>query len=324
VSSKHLLDPEIREAVESFPGFALDPQSYLQVRADYRKMVEAYAPPDRLDKSGVRVAEKVIPGSAGHPDLRVIVITPLDVAERAPAVLEIHGGGFVIGSADFGIAKCIDLARKLQSVVVSVDYRLAPETKFPGPQEDCYAALKWLHNEAAELGVDRSRIAVLGESAGGGLAASVALLARDRKEVAIRHLHLIFPMLDDRTCAAGNDCIFFGEFVWTRPDNDFAWSAMLDLPPGSADVSPYAAPARMEDLSALPPTFISCGALDLLLEENLEFGRKLIRAGVPVELHIYPGAPHGYAMGVAGHLLEVTNRDSVAALHRALACDPGM
>lgn len=317
MSSRHLIDPEIRAAVESFPGFGLADETYLDVRANYHAMVEAYG--IGSGPEGVSVVEHIVPGSTGHPDVRVLMITPEGVSAPLPCLLEIHGGGHVIGSADLGIAKCADLARTLKAVIVSVDYRLAPETKFPGSIEDCYAALAWIHERASQFGIDPGRVAVMGESAGGTLAAGLALLARDRGRFPICHLHLIFPMLDDRICVSEDIHPFAGEFVWTRADNLFGWTAMLDVPPGSPDVSPYAAPARATDLAGLPPTFISCGALDLYLEEDMDFARRLIRAGVPVELHVYPGAPHGYALGTPSRLLDAALQNDRRALARALA-----
>lgn len=202
-------------------------------------------------------------------------------------------------------------------VIVSVDYRLAPETPHPGPIEDCYAALKWLHDEAGSLGVDAARIAVAGESAGGGLAAALALLARDRGEVRLIHQHLIYPMIDDRTCTA-EPHPYAGEFVFTPNSNRFGWSALLGCAPGAEGVSPYAAAARAEDLTGLPSTYIAVGALDLFIEENLEYARRLIRAGAPTELHIYPGAYHGFDAVSEGALAKAARNHSLTALRRAL------
>ncbi len=208
----------------------------------------------------------------------------------------------------------------MNCAVFSVDYRLAPETPYPGPVEDCYAALKWLHGNAAMLQVDSDRIGVKGESAGGGLAAALALLARDRGEVTLRHQHLIYPMIDDRTSADGAEVHpFVGEYVWTPELNRFGWTSLLGTSPGGPAVSPYAAAARAENLTGLPPAFISVGALDLFLEEDLEYARRLARAGVPVELHVYPGAFHAFDMAPQSARVAVdAARDSREALRRAL------
>jgi triacylglycerol lipase len=189
--------------------------------------------------------------------------------------------------------------------------------------EDCYAALEWFAREAETLGVDPARIAVTGESAGGGIAAALVLLARERGGIPIAFQHLVFPMLDDRTVTHADPSTFLGEFVWTRESNRFGWTALLGGQPGGADVSPFAAPARAEDMSGLPPTFMICGALDLFLEEDLEYARRLARAGTPIELHVYPGAPHGFMLIRDAAISQAFARDSMAALARALKAPRG-
>jgi triacylglycerol lipase len=158
----------------------------------------------------------------------------------------------------------------------------------------------------------------MGESAGGGLAAGLALLARDRGEHQLAFQHLIYPMIDDRTCTADDPHPFAGEFVWTPSANRFGWTSLLGHEPGRAGVSPYAAAARAEDLSRLPPTYIATGALDLFVEENFEYARRLIRAGVPTELHVYPGAFHGFQWAAQSEVAMAAARDTRAALVRAL------
>src|SRR5262249_10178152 len=160
-------------------------------------------------------------------------------------------------------------------------YRLAPETAFPGAVEDCYAALRWLHAQAAALGVDESRIAIGGESAGGGVTAGLALLARDRGEVPRGFPLPLYPMLDRRTGTTAEPSPMVGEFGWNRGSNHFGWAALLGGDPGGAGTSPYAAAARAAELAGLPPAYIAVGTLDLFLEENIEYARRLMRAGVP-------------------------------------------
>jgi triacylglycerol lipase len=232
--------------------------------------------------------------------------------------LHIHGGGYVFGAPNMLDAAHRDLVHDLGCAVFSVDYRLAPETVFPGAVEDCYAALRWITEHAAELRIDPKRIGVMGESAGGGLAAGFALLVRDRNEFSLAFQHLIFPMLDDRTCVAADPHPFTGEFIWTPENNLFGWTSLLGTAPGSAGISPYAAAARAENLAGLPASFIAVGALDLFLEENLEYARRLMRAGVPVELHVYPGAFHGFQIAVDARVSVAAERDRRAALRRAL------
>jgi triacylglycerol lipase len=184
--------------------------------------------------------------------------------------------------------------------------------------EDCYAALAWVYANAEALGADTARIGVMGESAGGGLAAALALLARDRGDYPLAFQHLMYPMIDDRTCVDPDPHPFVGEYIWTAHNNAFGWRALLGVEPGSEGVSPYAAAARAEDLSRLPPTFISTGALDLFLEENLEYARRLMRAGVPTELHVYPGGYHGFDIAPDAEVSKNARRNRMAALAKAL------
>jgi acetyl esterase/lipase len=203
-------------------------------------------------------------------------------------------------------------------VVASVEYRLAPEHPFPAPVEDCYAALKWLAAHSSELGVNKSRIAIGGASAGGGLAAGLALLTRDRAEVEVAFQLLIYPMIDDRNITSASETIP-DTFVWTRENNLMGWRAYLGREPGGADVSPYAAAARATDLRGLPPAYIPVGDLDLFLDENITYAQRLLAAGVPTELHVYPGAFHGFNGFVPGAAVSRRfNADRDHALKRML------
>jgi acetyl esterase/lipase len=313
-SSKHLVHPELLPGLEAFPAypaFNLD----TQVLASLRN-----APPMRAVPTPdvpVEVSECVVPGLNGAPDVPVLVYRPKGGATPQPAILHIHGGGYVLGSAKMSDAANRQLAHDLGCVIASVDYRLAPETSFPGNVEDCYAGLKWLHGAAAELGVDPARIAIKGESAGGGLAAGLALMARDRGEVPVCFQLLVYPMIDDRDPAEPH--AFVGEFIWNRQSNRFGWTSILGREPGGEGVSPYAAAARADDLCGLPPTFISVGALDLFLEEDVEYARRLARAGVPVELHVYAGAFHGFGLVGETGLSRRARDDELGALRAALA-----
>lgn len=262
--------------------------------------------------------ERFIPGAAGAPEVRVLLYRPPEASTvPRPAVLHMHGGGFVLGDPEINDVSNRALALEHGCIVVSVDYRLAPETRFPGALEDCYAVLVWMHDHAADLGLDVSRIATSGESAGGGHAAALALYARDRGGPAIRFQLLDAPMLDDRTCAATEPHPHCGQFVWSPDKNRFGWRALLGVEPGGPEVSENAAPARARDLTGLPSTFISVGALDLFLEENLEFTRRLARAGVAVELHVTPGAYHGSGVAQTAPQTLATARLRNAALRRA-------
>jgi len=316
--SRHLLDPEMLPLAE-FPSLSFEAVGIEQVRA----MMAATRPPLPPLPADVQVHEARTPGRDGAPDVRLVVTAPKATGPKAtglgrPGILHIHGGGYVLGSAEMTGPTDAAYASQLGAVVVSVDYRLSPETPYPGPVEDCYAGLAWLHAQAAALGVDPGRIVVTGESAGGGLAAALVLLARHRGEYAVAFQHLVFPMLDDRTVTHPDPSPYAGQFVWTPDSNRFGWTSLLGGPPGAANVSPFAAPARAGDLSGLPPTFMICGALDLFLEEDLDYARRLIRAGVPTELHIYPGAPHGFMFMPEAQVSRTFARDSMAALARAV------
>jgi triacylglycerol lipase len=318
INSKHLVDPALLRLLDFFPP--------LELNDDILPAIRGRGSPAPVDDGGdgrevdaaVGVGMRTIPGPDGAAEVGVVIHTPRGMQQPLPCVVHIHGGGFVLGSAAAMQVVHRKLAAAAGCVIVSVDYRLAPETRFPGAIEDCYAALAWVHREAAALGVDPARIGVMGESAGGCLAAALALLARDRREYAVAFQHLIYPMLDDRTCVHADPQPYAGEFLWTPLNNRFGWSSVLGVPPGSAGVSPYAAPARAGDLAGLPPAFISCGALDLLIEEDLEYARRLMRSGVPVELHVYPGAFHGFDLSPDAPVAMDARRDSLAALRRSL------
>ena len=318
MTTRPLVDPEIVALIDRFPRWQYSPEILPRIRADWAAMSaqRADSPPNFPD---IDVTERRVPGPAGAPDVRVLVYLPWGTPRPLPVLLSMHAGGFVLGSADDDDLWVKRIVTDVGCAAVSVDYRLAPETPFPGAVEDCYAALTWLHAHAPELGIDQRRIAIGGVSAGGGLAASLGLLARDRGDVPLAFQLLIQPMLDDRTVAMANSHPYTGEFIWTREANRFGWLALLSQEPGSAGVSPYAAAARAERLAGQPPTFISVGALDLFLEEDLEYARRLMREGVPTELHVYPGGIHGFQSMAGSHLARANVRDSMDALRRAFA-----
>jgi len=317
MTTKHLVDPEIVAMLDLFPQFQFTSETLPQTRAELDAMnaQRAATLPDFPD---IEVTERQVPGPRGAPEVRVLVYLPKSAPRPLPALLWIHGGGYVIGRADWDDAQVKNMVTQVGCAAVSVDYRLAPETPFPGPVEDCYAALTWLHAHAAEWGVDPGRIAIGGASAGGGLAASLGLLARDRGAIPLAFQLLIYPMLDDRTVNATDPHPYTGEFIWTPASNRFGWTALLGEEPGGADVSPYAAAARVARLAGLPPTYLGVGALDLLMEEDLEYARRLIREGVPTELHVYPGAFHGFDNMAESQVARAHTRDFQGALRRAL------
>lgn len=243
------------------------------------------------------VEERQAPGLRGHPPVPVYVVNA--GAEQGPprgAIFFVHGGGFIGGDARENLPALKSLAERLNCVIVSVQYRLAPGTRFPGPLEDAYAGLKWLHGSAATLGVDPRRIVVMGESAGGGLAAMLTIAARDRGEVPVAFQALVYPMLDDRTGSSRPVPPHIGQLIWTAESNRKGWQALLGRRPGAATQPEGSVPARVKNLKALPPTFIGVGSIDLFVDEDVEFARRLIDAEVPTELLVIPGAFHGFQM----------------------------
>lgn len=239
------------------------------------------------------VQDRLVPGPAGAPDLSLLVCRPTRVDRPSGAVYLIHGGGMVVGDNRSRMPEMLDWAAEFALVVVSVAYRLAPETAHPGPVEDCYAGLLWTAGHAEELGIDTSRIIVAGASAGGGLAAATALLARDRGGPALAGQVLLYPMLDDR-----DDTVSTVQLadtpIWSRDENRTAWGALLGDDRGGPDVSAYAAPARAADLSGLPPAFIDVGSTDLFRDEDVAYATRIWQAGGSAELHVWPGACHSF------------------------------
>jgi acetyl esterase/lipase len=288
-ASFRLVDLELVSALAGIPAFQADEGSLPALR-DFpaEPLVPLFPPP------APQPVEYVIPGVSGTHDLRVVIIDATHGQRSRPAVLHMHGGGFITGYPMQEGSLVQSFAQVIEGVLVSVDYRLAPETPFPGALEDNYRALRWLFGNADSLGVDRSRIGLVGESAGGGHAAMLALATRDRGEFPIAFQLLIYPMLDDRTGSSRPTPAHIGQLVWTAGANRFAWSALLGQAAGLAEVPAGSVPARVKDLSGLPPTFIGVGAIDLFVQENIDFAQRLIEAGVPTELNVVPGAYHAF------------------------------
>ncbi|HEX2912006.1 MAG TPA: alpha/beta hydrolase [Chloroflexia bacterium] len=315
MNTLHLVDPELAPILAMIPESRLNKETLEQARASLREMVAGTKVPAFPE---IEVSEQIIPGPPDSPEVRILLYIPKNMTRPLPALLWIHGGGFVMGSADNEDFNVKNLVTQVGCAAVVVDYRLAPETPHPGPVEDCYAALKWLFTHAKEMGIAPERIAIAGSSAGGGLCAALALLSRDRGEFQIAFELLIHPMLDDRTAVTGDPHPYTGEFIWTNEANYFGWQSLLGKAPGSEDISPYASAARAKDLAGLPPTFISVGSLDLFLEEDLEYARRLTRAGVLTEFHLYPGGFHGFNMVPTAQITRALQRDIINALKRAL------
>jgi acetyl esterase/lipase len=246
----------------------------------------------RTSAPGVLVERHAVPAADG---------TLLDArwyhlpAAPGSAVLYLHGGGMIFGLQHIGAMYDVavrDYVANSGVPMLVVDYRVAPEHPHPTPVEDCYAALHWLAGNASALGADPARIAVMGDSAGGGLAAGVCLMARDRGGPAVAQQVLIYPMLDDRTTTPDPHLLPF--LTWTYDDNITGWGALLGDSAGTDRVSQYAAPARADDLTRLPPTYLDTGDLDIFRDEDIAYARRLADAGVPTELHLHPGCPHAF------------------------------
>lgn len=268
--------------------------------------------------------ERTIPGQPGAPDLKIYVINAGKPGDPLrPAILYIHGGGFVTGDAKPQISYYQELASKVDCVIVAVNYRLAPETRFPGSLEDNYAGLRWLHRNASALGVDGARLAVMGESAGGGHAAMLAIAARDRGEIPLAFQALIYPMLDDRTGSTRRMPRHLAPVIWNEQENRFGWASLLGVPAGSANVPNGAVPARVENLRGLPPAFIGVGSIDLFIGEDIEYARCLIDAGVQVELNVVPGAFHGFDFIETTRIAQRFRAALVEALKNAFAATNG-
>lgn len=306
-----LVDPELREFFESLPAFDLNGTTLKSIRkmtASRRQLV------DELPAAVVR-EEIFIPGYEGSPKVRCLIYRPADGINLTPAYLHLHGGGMVLGSADESDMRCIEICERLGAVVLSVDYRLAPEHPYPAALHDAYAGLAYLHTASETLNVDRARIAIGGVSAGGGLAASLSLFARDHAEYSICHQHLVFPMIDDQTGRDGKPHDSeIGMIGWTREHNVYGWDSYLG---GTCPTHAYI-PARTASLSQLPPTWIGVGDLDLFFPENIEFARRLTQQGVPVAFDIYPKAPHGFPMMQNAKVSRKFEDDFVSALARGL------
>ncbi|MBL8545399.1 MAG: alpha/beta hydrolase [Hyphomonadaceae bacterium] len=318
MTTRNLVDPALLPVLDAFPTVALSNELLAPMRAAERFTQLPVTVPDEV-REAIEQTVRSVPGPAGAPDITLTMYKPRAARQKLPCIYHIHGGGFVGGAAAQLEPLHRPAAFDLNCVIVSVDYRLAPEHRFPSGIEDCYAGLAWTFANADALGVDRHRIGVMGESAGGGLAAALALLARDRGDYKLAFQHLIYPMLDDRTCVAAEPNPVAGEFIWTPHNNAFGWSSLLGHEPGRDGVSPYAAPARATDLSGLPPAFIACPTLDLFIDEDIAYATRLARAGIPAELIVYPGGFHGFDIFCADAPISIRARhDSLEALRRAL------
>ena len=312
-----MIDPELTGVLELLPQIDLtDP---VAARAGFAELVAGM----RSDIAGIEsldIEDRLVPGWEGDPDVGVRIYRPQSPPGPVPGVLMIHGGGFIIGSVESEHAGAAATAIQTGAVVVSVEYRLAPEHPFPAGVHDCYAALVFLAGAAGELGVDTARLALLGASAGGGLAAATALLARDLGGPPLCFQMLHIPELDDRL-ETPSMRTFVDSPLWNRPLAVLSWEAYLGPGADRADVSPYAAPGRATDLSGLPPAYISTAENDPLRDEGILYALGLLQAGVSVELHQFPGTFHGSTLVASAAVTQRAQRESATVLRRALAVD---
>jgi acetyl esterase/lipase len=310
------VNPELRQFARPMLAWRTGPplaQNYRNIRN------QGAAEPAPL--AGIPVARHTIPVSARVPAVTLYVINA--GGKDRPAILHTHGGGFVLGTAASEVPGKQAMARELDCVIVTVDYALAPEATYAVSVAQNYAALKWLHANARELGVDRARIAVMGESAGGGHAALLAIAARDRGEVPVMFQCLVYPMLDDRTGSTRMPSWPIGQLAWDAPANRFGWRSFLGRAPGTAGVPAAAVPARTASLRGLPPAFIGVGSIDLFVDEDIAYATRLVDAGAPTELNIVPGAFHGFdGAGAATSIARQFTRAKMNALGRAFGQTP--
>jgi acetyl esterase/lipase len=311
-----VIDPELQPIIDLLPSMDLsDPPA---TRRAFTAMIESM----RGEIPGIEsleIEDRLVPGWEGEPDVGIRIYRPKDAPRPAPGILMIHGGGFVVGNVEAENANGAFMAMATGAVVVSVEYRLAPEDPYPAALHDCYSALAWMAQQADELGIDPARVALNGTSAGGGLAAATTLLARDLGGPAICFQMLHIPELDDRL-ENPSMVVFVDSPMWNRPLAVQSWRHYLgDLHGG--DVPAYAAPARASDLSGLPPAYISTAEQDPLRDEGILYGLRLLQAGVSVELHQFPGTFHGSTLMAGAAISKRANMESRIVLRRALGVD---
>jgi acetyl esterase/lipase len=303
------VDPELRAILSALPDFSTLSDATL---AKFRALFMGEPVATGRDQ-GVVVTQVSIPSRHGGTVPALLYRPESASAKPRPALLNIHGGGYVLGAAERDDAAMRAVARNVDCVVLSPNYRLAPEAPHPAALHDCDAALHWLQSESMALGVDTQRLVVRGASAGGGLALGLALLARDAGGPGIALLQLVYPMVDDRT----GEHPSAGKFVWPAAANRYGWDSLL-RGQNRASPSPYAVPGRATNLADLPPVFLAVGGIDLFVLENLALAARLTDSGVAVEMHVYPGAYHGFPLVADSRVAKSLARDIDDSLRRAL------
>ncbi len=310
--------PELRPAARQMVEHGFPPITAEMLR----NMPENGGPAPNELLADIPVGERDIAADGALPGVKLFVVNS-DPSQSRPAILHIHGGGHVVGSAGGELRNLQEIARALDCTIVSVEYRLSPRATYRQSTEDTYAGLKWLHGNAAALGVDPLRIAVMGESAGGGHAAILAIKARDRGEIPVLFQSLVYPMLDDRTGSTRRVPWYIATVGWSPPENRLGWASFLGMEPGTPDVPVAAVPARQENLSGLAPAWIGVGGADLFASEDMEYARRLTMANVPTELLVIPGGFHGFDRAAAdSSLAQAFTAAKLAALRRAFGNAP--
>ncbi|KND29944.1 alpha/beta hydrolase [Streptomyces acidiscabies] len=315
-------DPELSAALEVIKDVIGPSITIEDVRALRRGELPAVLVPTDLTLGGAfTVEDRVVPGPEGAPSISLLICTPTTPPPARPraVIYHTHGGGMVLGDNRTGVDGVLEWARELDLVVVSVEYRLAPEHPHPAPIEDVYAGLLWTVSNAEDLYVDPERVVIAGASAGGGLTAALALLLRDREGPRPLGQLLLCPMLDDRNDTP-SAYQMEGRGVWDRTSNDTGWTALLGPARGTPSVSPYAAPARATDLSDLPPAFIDVGSAETFRDEDVTYATRIWQAGGVAELHVWPGGFHGFdGMAPQAALSQAAKGAQVGWLRRLLA-----
>lgn len=306
MSTMRLIDPQLVDAVAAYdPG---------DLCAENLAAARVLGPTVELSARVVRT-DLVVP--AAESDVTIRVHRPVGVTGPLPCVFSMHPGGYVLGDRSMDDQRLDLWCSRVPVVGVSVEYRLAPATPYPGPLMDCYTALTWTHDHAEKHGIDRSRIGLHGIGAGGGLAAALAIVARDHREVPLAFQLLDSPMLDDRQRTHSSRVEDLP--VWSAKSNEFGWRAYLGDLYGSDEVPKYAAAARCTNLRGLPPAFVSVGSLDGFHDEDVDYATRLNHAGVPTELHVYPGTPHGYHVAAGSDIVRRSTRHQVGWLRRQVS-----
>ncbi|CAF0761280.1 unnamed protein product [Adineta steineri] len=326
VNKKSPYDPELEQVLEKMRHAGSIFSCTLNNIPTFRKhLLTVRLTDEQLHRNGaIDSEERKVPGPEGAPEITLLICRPSALKTNKskvslPCIYFIHGGGMIVGDNRFSLQPLLDWIVELNIIIVSVEYRLAPEHPHPAPSEDCYAGLLWTASHAQDLGIDVSQLSVAGASAGGGLAAAMALMARDRGGPTLQGQLLFSPMLDDRDQTFSTHQ-FEGMGIWDRQSNLCGWTALLGDQKGSPDVSPYAAPSRAQDLSNLPSAFIDVGSAETFRDEDIDYAQRIGQAGGTVELHVWSGGFHGFT-GVAPHavLSKQANETSKNWYRRLLA-----